>query len=157
MKYFLNRLAAVSVAQWVQLNGGRYGPLIPGDDTHLECTYSDTDQVVLFLIEAEPALNVRWGSTDEAVFVEYAAPATRQLNQRRVVLKRDETEDYLCFLAWVLVHWSGCQKSLALKHQKASSIPTAGSTFLAQAVGISLTSELPAPPPIRARSGLGSR
>ena len=57
-----------------------------------------------FVIQAQPALNVHWASTSEAVMVEYADPATRQLNERIVFIKRNGTNDYLCYRAWALVY-----------------------------------------------------
>jgi hypothetical protein len=102
VKRGLQRLAAVDVERWVPVNGTRYGPLTPGDDTAVESIFTDADQVVRFLVQTEPELYLRWGLKEDALIVEYAPPDNGRLNSRLVVLKRERTGDFLCYLAWAL-------------------------------------------------------
>jgi HEAT repeat protein len=100
----LAHLPAVEVGRWVLLNGARFGPMTPGDDTLLERRFKSSDQLVQFLITEKPLLNVQWSATGEAVVIEYFYQPAGRLSGRFVILKQDKPTEYLCYLAWLMVH-----------------------------------------------------
>jgi HEAT repeat protein len=104
LKDCLAQLPIVDVARWALLNGARFGPMTPGDDTMVERTFTRPDALVQFLIGEKPMLRMSWSATGEALIVEYFYQSTGRLNGRFVILRRGKPAEYLCYLAWLVEH-----------------------------------------------------
>ena len=122
----LAQLPVVDVARWTLLNGARFGPMTPGDDTMIEHTFKSPDPLVQFLVAEKPMLRMSWSATGEAVIVEYFYQSTGRLNGRFVILRRGKPAEYLCYLAWLVEH-HGSYETVQL--QALALVVYAGSTF----------------------------
>jgi len=100
----LAQLPIVDVARWVLLHGARFGPMTPGDDTMMEQTFQSPDQIIQFLIGEKSTLRMSWSAYGEAVVIEYCYQSTGRLNGRFVILRHGKPAEFLCYLAWLMVH-----------------------------------------------------
>ena len=102
----LSALATVDIKRWTLLTSATYGPMMPGGDTLMEQFFSDPDAVIQFVVGEKPGLRMRWSATSDVVVVEYNEPNGR-LHARYVILKSGKPEQYLCYLAWLMVRARG--------------------------------------------------
>jgi HEAT repeat protein len=100
----LAQLPIVDVAHWLLLHSARFGPMTPGDDTMMEQTFKSPDQLIQFLVGEKSMLRMSWSASGEAVVIEYFYQSTGRLNERFVILRHGKPAEFLCYLAWLMVH-----------------------------------------------------
>jgi len=106
LKERLSALATVDIKRWTLLASATYGPMTPGGETLMEQLFSNPDAVIQFVVGEKPGLCTRWSATSDVVVVEYSEPNGR-LHARYVILKSGKPEQYLCYLAWLIVRARG--------------------------------------------------
>jgi hypothetical protein len=102
----LSALATVDIKRWALLASATYGPMTPGGETLMEQLFCNPDAVIQFVVGEKPGLRTRWSATSDVVVVEYHEPNGR-LHARYVILKSGKPEQYLCYLAWLMVRVHG--------------------------------------------------
>jgi HEAT repeat protein len=106
LKECLSALATVDVKRWALLTSANYGPMTPGGETLMEQLFCDPDAAIQFVVCEKPGLCMHWFTTSDVVVIEYNEPNGR-LHARYVILKSGRPEQYLCYLAWLMVRARG--------------------------------------------------